>query len=129
MSKISIVDLEVFFNVGVSDEERAQPQRLLLTVVMEFDFSSAALSDRITKTIDYHAVSQLLLKFGEARSWKLIEKLANDIADKVLLEFQPQAVTVEVKKFIIQQAGHVSVSLTKSRGGAGLVRKAAWGIP
>ena len=53
MSKITIVDLEVFYCVGVSDEERAKPQRLLLTVDMDFDFSSAAISDRITKTINY----------------------------------------------------------------------------
>jgi FolB domain-containing protein len=128
MPKINIVDLEVFFNVGVPDEERANPQRLLLTVNLEFDFSSAAISDRITKSIDYFAVAQLLLKFGEGRSWKLIEKLASDIADKVLSEFQPQAVSVEVKKFIIPQANHVSVSLTKTRLG-GMVKKAAWGIP
>jgi len=128
MPNISIIDLEVFFSVGVPDEERAKPQRLLLTVQMEFDFSSAAISDRITKTIDYFAVAELLLKFGEGRSWKLIEKLANDIADKVLSEFQPQGVTVEVKKFPIPQARHVSVSLTKTRGG-GMVKKAAWGIP
>ena len=31
MSKITIVDLEVFYRVGVTDEERAKPQRLLVT--------------------------------------------------------------------------------------------------
>ena len=128
MSKISIVDLEVFLHVGVTDEERAKPQRILLTVDMEFDFSSAAVNDRLTKTIDYFALAQRLLKHGEGRSWKLIEKLANDLADVVLAEFQPQAVTVEVKKFPLPQAKYVSVSLTKSRSG-GLVKKAAWGIP
>jgi len=128
MSKISIVDLEVFINVGVTDEERAQPQRLLLTLLLDFDFTSAAVSDRITKTIDYHAVARMLLHFGEGRSWKIIEKLANDIADKVLMEFQPQAITVEVKKFPIPQAAHVSVSLSKNRAG-GALRKTAWGIP
>ncbi len=44
MSRISIVDLEVFYRVGVPDAERAQPQRLLLTVEMESDFSAAAKS-------------------------------------------------------------------------------------
>jgi len=129
MSKINIVDLEVFLTVGVLDEERVKPQRLLLTVEMEFDFSSAAISDRITKTIDYFAVAQNLLKFGEGRSWKLIEKLATDIADEILAEFHPQRVTVEVKKFPIPQARYVSVSLTKVRSGSGMVKKAAWGIP
>ena len=113
MAKISVVDLEVFYHVGVPDAERAQPQRLLLTVEMESDFSVAAKSDGITDTIDYYAVSQRLLKFGNGQSWKLIEKLAADIADTILSEFKPNNVTVEIKKFIIPQARHVSVTLMK----------------
>ena len=70
----------MFYRVGVPDAERAQPQRLLLTVEMESDFSAAAKSDSIADTIDYYAVTQKLLKFGEGREWKLIEKLAADIA-------------------------------------------------
>ncbi|HEY5040734.1 MAG TPA: dihydroneopterin aldolase [Verrucomicrobiae bacterium] len=113
MSRISIVDLEVFYRVGVPDAERAQPQRLLLTVEMEVDFSAAAKSDSIADTIDYFAVTQKLLKFGEDRSWNLIEKLAAEIADTILSEFKPQSVTVEVKKFIIPQARCVSVQIKK----------------
>jgi 7,8-dihydroneopterin aldolase/epimerase/oxygenase len=113
--KISIVDLEVFYRAGVPDEERARPQRLLLTVEMETDFSAAAKSDDIADAIDYFAVSQRLLKFGDGCSWKLIEKLAADIADMILAEFKPQSVTVEVKKFPIPQARHVSVVITRKR--------------
>ncbi len=113
--KISIVDLEVFYRVGVPDAERAQPQRLLLTVEMESDFSAAAKTDSIADTIDYFSVTQRLLKFGDDKNWKLIEKLAADIAEMTLTEFKPQTVSVEVKKFIIPQARHVSVSLTKRR--------------
>ena len=113
MSRISIVDLEVFYRVGVPDAERAQPQRLLLTVEMASDFSAAARSDGIADTIDYFAVTQRLLKLGDGREWKLIEKLAADIADAILVEFKPQGVSVEVKKFIIRQAKYVSVSLKR----------------
>ena len=113
MSKISIVDLEVFYRVGVPDAERAQPQRLLLTVELESDFTAAAKSDGIADTIDYYAVTQRLLQFGEGREWKLIEKLASDIVDTVLKEFKPQSVFVEVKKFIIPEARYVSVSLLR----------------
>ncbi len=112
--KISIVDLEVFYRVGVPDAERARPQRLLLTVELESDFAAAAKSDGIADTINYYAVTQRLLKLGEGREWKLIEKLAADIADLVLSEFKPLAVSVEVKKFIIPEARQVSVSLTKT---------------
>src|SRR5258708_5120922 len=115
MSRINIEDLEVSYCVGVMDEERAKPQRLLLTVCMDFDFSSASVSDRIEKTINYQEVADDLLKMGEGRSWKLIEKLASNIADLVLSEYKPQAIMVEVKKFSIPQAKHVSVSLTRTR--------------
>jgi len=113
MTIISIVDLEVFYFVGVPDAERAQPQRLLLTVELELDSSAAAKSDAIADTIDYFAVTQRLLSFGEGREWKLIEKLAADIADAILAEFKPQSVAVEVKKFVIPQARHVSVSVRR----------------
>jgi dihydroneopterin aldolase len=115
MSQISIVDLEVFYRVGVPDAERAQPQRLLLTIEMKSDFSAAAKSDGIADTIDYFAVAQRLLKFGDGRSWKLIEKLAADICEMILSEFRPESVAVEVKKFPIPQARNVSVSLTRAR--------------
>ncbi len=115
MSKITIVDLEVFYCVGVSDEERAKPQRLLLTVDISFDFSSAVISDRVEKTIDYQRLAEDLLKFGENRSWRLLEKLVSNIADFVLSKHRAQAVYVEAKKFVIPQARYVSVSLTQTR--------------
>jgi 7,8-dihydroneopterin aldolase/epimerase/oxygenase len=116
MSKITIVDLEVHYCVGVTDEERAKPQRLLVTVDMGFDFTSAAVSDRVEKTINYQAVAEDLLVYGQGRSWKLLEKLVANIADMILAKFRPQSVLVEVKKFVIPQARYVSVSLTRSRG-------------
>jgi dihydroneopterin aldolase len=115
MSKITIADLEVSFCVGVTEQERAKPQRLLITIDMAFDFSSAGVSDRIEKTINYQEVVNEVVKYGEDRSWKLIEKIATNIADHILSRFKPQAIQVEVKKFSIPQARHVSVSLTKTR--------------
>ena len=115
MSKITVADLEVYYCVGVTDEERAKPQRLLVTVDMSYDITSAAISDRIEKTINYNEVARDLLKFGEGRSWKLIEKLASNIADRILTQYRPNAVLVEVKKFPIPQARYVAVALTKTR--------------
>ncbi|MEO7677619.1 MAG: dihydroneopterin aldolase [Verrucomicrobiota bacterium] len=114
MNKIIINELEVFYHVGVPDEERAQPQRLLITVEMEHHFSAGVQSDDLKGTIDYFAVAQSLLKLGEGRSWKLIEKLASDIADVVLRDFHAVAVSVEVKKFIIPQARHVAVKIRRT---------------
>jgi FolB domain-containing protein len=113
MDVIHIHDLEVFYRVGVPDEERAQPQRLLLDLQLHLDFRAAAASDDLTKTINYFEVTQRLLKFGEHTEWKLIEKLAEDIAAAILKEFRPKKIRVEVKKFIIPQTRHISVAIER----------------
>ena len=113
--RISIVDLEVYYHVGVPAAERAQAQRLLVTVILETDFAEAIHTDGIAATINYFEVTQRLLKFGDGREWRLIEKLAGDIATTILTEFKPVSVSVEVKKFIIPEARYVSVSLNLSR--------------
>ena len=113
MDIITIEGLEVFFRVGVPDAERSTPQRLLICLSIEHDFAAASATDDLTKTIDYYAVSQAILGFGEGQSWKLIEKLAADLATLVLSRFSVGRVTVEVKKFIIPEAKFVSVRVTR----------------
>jgi len=117
MDKIIINDLEVFYRIGVPEEERAAPQRLLISVEMTRDVSAAAAADDLTKTIDYYAVTRRLLAFGERRSWKLLEKLAVDIAGLILSEFTPDIVSVVVEKLRKNEARHVAVRLSrKARG-------------
>jgi dihydroneopterin aldolase len=115
MDTIFIRDLAVWYHVGITDAERASPQRLLLTLQMNHNVAEAAAEDDLRRTIDYFAVSQRLLSFGQGRSWKLIERLAVEIAFLILREFDAPTVTVEVKKFIIPEADHVAVRVTRTR--------------
>jgi dihydroneopterin aldolase len=115
MARIAIVDLEVHYCVGVSEEERAKPQRLLLTIEMNADVTAAALTDRVEKTINYQRVVDELLRFGEGRNWRLLEKLVSNIADRIMTEYEPDSVFVEAKKFVIPQARHVAVSITRGK--------------
>lgn len=115
MDTIIINDLEVHYCVGVPDEERRRPQKLLLTIEMQHEFSAAAGQDELGDTIDYYAVSRRLLEFGNGVHWKLIETLAVDIAQMILDEFRPASVNVEVKKFILPEARHVAVRVTRAR--------------
>jgi dihydroneopterin aldolase len=114
MDIIRITDLEVFYHVGVTEEERAVAQRLLLCLEMEHDFGAAVSRDSLAETVDYHAVCRRLLGFGEDRQWQLIETLGVHIATMILEEFKPKAVAVEVKKFVIPQAAFVSIQVRRA---------------
>jgi 7,8-dihydroneopterin aldolase/epimerase/oxygenase len=119
MDKITVCDLEVFYRVGVTEAERAQPQRLLLNIELELDLAPAAASDQLGDTIDYFAACQRLLRFGDDAHWELIETVAADAAQMLLDEFKAGRVTVEVKKFVLPQARYVSVRLTRSPAARG----------
>ncbi|MCX7865864.1 dihydroneopterin aldolase [Limisphaera sp. VF-2] len=121
MATITVTDLEVFYRVGVTEAERAHPQRLLLTVELEVDESAAAATDDLANTIDYYELTRQLIRFGEGRNWRLLERLAAEIADFILTRYRPLAVTVEVKKFVLPEARHVSVRVGR-RGPAAPVQ-------
>jgi dihydroneopterin aldolase len=113
MDTIIISDLAVACRVGITEAERAHPQRLLITLEIDCDVAAAAESDDLTRTIDYAAVCRRLLSIGDGRSWKLIETLATDIANLVQSEFHAPRLSVEVRKFIIPEARYVAVRMIR----------------
>ncbi len=115
MAKISMVDLELHYRIGISEAERAWPQRLLVTIEMETDIAAAVKSDDIRDTINYFDVAQMLFKWGKKREWNLIEKLVDEMADLILKKFQPASVTIELKKFPLPESKYISITLTKHR--------------
>lgn len=112
---ITICDLEISCRVGVTDAERSVPQLLRISVEIEHDSAAAAASDDLRHTVDYYQVSRRLLGFAQERQWALIETLGSDMAELILREFRPARVTVEVKKFVLPEARHVSVRISRSR--------------
>jgi 7,8-dihydroneopterin aldolase/epimerase/oxygenase len=112
MNQIIVKDLTVNYRVGVPDAERANPQKLLISLQMDYDFSEAVKTDSVDRTVDYSMVTQRLLRLGERRSWKLIETLAHEIAETLTREYRLTSIEVEVKKFIIPEARYVAVRLS-----------------
>jgi len=113
MDAILISDLEVFFHVGVPDAERAQAQRLLVSVELDHNFTQAAAADDLNHTVNYDAVCQRIRALGDGRNWKLIETLAVEIAETVRKEFKPARVRVLIKKFIIPGTQFVAVRVER----------------
>jgi FolB domain-containing protein len=117
MDHIIIQELEVSYRVGVPELERATPQRLLLCLDVGMDLAPAAASDDLGQTLDYFTLTRRLLALGKGRSWRLIEKLAVEIAELVLTEFHAKTVEVEVRKFIIPETRYVAVRVARARAG------------
>lgn len=115
MDTITIKDLGVLCHIGVPDEERAKPQRLLISVEMSGDFATACKSDDIAHTVNYYDVSQRITQLCATQPFKLIERLADEITIVILRDFGAQQTTVEIKKFILSNARHVSFRLTRQK--------------
>ena len=112
---IHIEQLEISARVGVPDDERAQPQRLTVSITLwpRSDFDD--LSDDLGQTINYAAVVQAVRGFVETRRDKLIETLASAIAAHLLAAFPLRALRLELRKFVIPQSDHVAVIITRPR--------------
>jgi dihydroneopterin aldolase len=110
---IEIRGLELNAQVGVPDEERAHPQRLLFDLRFAATDQPTDLCDEIGRTVDYHAVALRVASIVEERPRKLIETLADDIAAGLLREFDLRWIEITVRKFILPNAEWVAVSLRR----------------
>src|SRR5438105_2722209 len=92
--EIRIEQLEVAARIGVSDEERANLQRLTISISFWPYQQLHDLADRIDKTVNYSAVAEETESFVRDQSVKLIETLADRLAKHLLDSFPMQKVAV-----------------------------------
>ena len=83
---------------GVFDHEKRDGQEFRVDLTLHTSTHLAAASDDLRDTIDYGTLAQAVVAEIEGGPYDLIEKLASVIADRVLTEFSPTAVTVSVHK-------------------------------
>jgi len=111
---IDIRNLEVECHIGVPDEERATPQKLKVSVSMKAKgMDIAAQKDDVSLTTNYYDVAQRIKATAAARQRKLIETLAEDVANLLLKEFHLRQVEVEIHKFILPDADWVGVRISR----------------
>jgi FolB domain-containing protein len=106
---IEINDLEVKGRIGVPEDERANPQRLVVTLRFQIEASFAALNDQLDKTIDYAVVAAEVERVVETSGAHLLEQLVSDIGHALMARFPMRRLEIEVRKFILPSARYVSV--------------------
>jgi dihydroneopterin aldolase len=113
--QIHIEQIEVFAHVGVPDEERASAQRLTLSITFWPTRQAGELEDQIARAVNYADVCAETKKFVHNRSDRLIETLADAVANHLLEVFEIRRITIELRKFILPDVEFVSVTVTRDR--------------
>jgi FolB domain-containing protein len=112
--EVHINQLEVSTHIGVPEQERAAPQRLTVSISFWPFQQVRDLADNIHKAVNYSAVADETKSFVRDQSVNLIETLADLLAAHLLKTFPIQKVTVELRKFPLQDAKYVSATVTRS---------------
>jgi dihydroneopterin aldolase len=112
--EIHIEQLDIFTRVGVPEEERAKPQRLTVSISFWPYQQTSDLADHIERAVNYSAVAEETKNFMRDQSVNLIETLADRLASHLLNSFPIQKVTIELRKFVLQDAKYVSVTVTRT---------------
>ncbi len=108
---ILVKGLEVPLFIGVTDEERANPQVLKLHLEMVPKNGCSSLNDDIDKTVNYYDVSQRVKHLAAERPRKLIETLAEEVIEMILTEFAVTEVQLEIEKFILPDTDFVGLRM------------------
>lgn len=116
--RIFIRDLRTRCIVGVYPEEREKRQDVVINLVLYADVSKAGQSDDIADTVDYKHVKNAVLDLVEQSEYRLIERLAERVAEVVLDHPGVEAVDVTVDKpGALRFADSVAIQITRRRGG------------
>jgi dihydroneopterin aldolase len=83
---------------GVWEEEREIGQRFEVDVELTLETSKAAKSDKLKDTVDLYAVFETVEKVLSGGKFRLLETMAEKIAQDILGQFHIEGILVRVRK-------------------------------
>ncbi len=95
---IFLTDLKIQTIVGIWDWERKIRQTVSIDLELGADIRRAAASDDIEDTLNYKKVAKRVQQFVSESSFKLVETMAEKVAEIILNEFDVPWVQVRVNK-------------------------------
>lgn len=99
MDQIRIESLEVFAKHGVFPEENILGQKFIVSAVLYTNTRIAGKTDDLTQSIHYGEVSQFIERFLKEHTFLLIERVAESLAEALLLHVEHlEKIKLEVKK-------------------------------
>lgn len=116
--KIQLTGLRVHGYHGVFDFERRDGQDFVVDVELEIDTHRAATTDELSDTVHYGELAEVLAEVVGGEPVKLLETLAQRLAEVCLADARVHAATVTVHKPqapIPLSFGDVAVTIRRER--------------
>jgi dihydroneopterin aldolase len=98
MDKVIVQGARLEARIGVTEEERARPQEVVIDVELALDVREAARTDDLRLSVDYAEVWRLMEGTARRQPWALVETLAERIASALLEGFPAEEARVLVRK-------------------------------
>lgn len=84
--------------IGITPEERAEKQEVIIDVEFPADTAKAVVSDAIADTVDYFSVYEAVKELVETREFNLVEAMGEALARRIFEKFPVSEVTLTVRK-------------------------------
>jgi 7,8-dihydroneopterin aldolase/epimerase/oxygenase len=119
LDKIYVNQMEFYGYHGVFPEETRLGQRFVVDLMVLIDLKKAGKSDQLEHSVNYGELYQVCKEIVEGKPFKLVEAVAERIAEIVLKQFSLiSEVTIKVIKPDPPIPGHyrsVAVEITRGR--------------
>ena len=116
LDQIHITDLQLRCIIGLYPEERREKQDVILNLTLFADLRQPGNTDDLRDTVDYKSVKKAIRDLVESSSFKLVEKLATEVARICLKPAVVQRVRVRVDKpGALRFARSVAVEIERNR--------------
>lgn len=115
---IEVRGLKLRGHIGVTADERANEQPLVVSIAARMDTRTASATDDISATLDYEELVRQISKIVSTEEYALIETMADRIARHVLEHVHVAEVWVRVGKPhapLSEEVDEVAVEITRSR--------------
>lgn len=118
MDKIIIKGIEVFAFHGALPEENSLGQKFYIDLELYKDLKKAGNLDSLEDTVHYGMVHDTVVTLCKNNTYKLIEKVAEEIAKEVIKNYDINKIKVKIKKPNAPIRGHfeyVAVEIERNK--------------
>lgn len=98
VDQILIKDLRLRCIIGISEFERREKQDVTINIVIWSNLKEAAETDDVKETVDYKEIAKGIIKLVERSEVRLVETLAEKVAESCLEHARVKKVKVTVEK-------------------------------